>query len=224
MAWTDPVRYPNALEQNDPEGALNTYVIDNVADVDSRVRGAADSISALEASIAGLEASIAGASSYTPSHNIATINSFGSTFASGPWTMEEWDPDVYSILDGGTFVSRDPSDATKLVLAPGETSNYLITIDGYADQGLLVEDYIDLELTIHNSAGTLLIYDRWTTQFNQDTSAGNWYAVGNFNWVWPTAPYRASGIPDGSYLTFKHASWNYSYDFKTTVVQIQRTN
>lgn len=31
MAWTDPVRYPNSLEQNDPEGALNTYVIDNLA-------------------------------------------------------------------------------------------------------------------------------------------------------------------------------------------------
>jgi hypothetical protein len=31
MTWTDPVRYPNALEQADPEGALNTYVIDNLA-------------------------------------------------------------------------------------------------------------------------------------------------------------------------------------------------
>lgn len=30
MAWTDPVAYPNALEQSDPEGALNTYVIDNL--------------------------------------------------------------------------------------------------------------------------------------------------------------------------------------------------
>lgn len=37
MAWTDPKRYPNALEQNDPEGALNTYVIDNIADLDARV-------------------------------------------------------------------------------------------------------------------------------------------------------------------------------------------
>ena len=224
MAWTDPVRYPNALEQNDPEGALNTYVIDNVADVDSRVRGVADSISALEASIAGLESSIAGASSYTPFHNIATINSFGSTSGGTSWTMAEWDPDVYSILDGGTFVSRDPSNATRLVLAPGETSNYLITIDGFADQGLLVEDYVDIDVKIYSSTGTYLMKSDWTTQFNQDTSAGNWYAFGAFNWTFPTAPYVPAGIPDGSYITLEHASWNYNYYMKRVVVQIQRTN
>lgn len=30
MTWTDPVPYPNSLEQNDPEGALNAYVIENL--------------------------------------------------------------------------------------------------------------------------------------------------------------------------------------------------
>lgn len=37
MPYTTPVRYPNSLEQNDPEGALNTYVIDNVANHESRI-------------------------------------------------------------------------------------------------------------------------------------------------------------------------------------------
>ena len=37
MAWTDPVRYPNSLEESDPQGALNTYVIDNVENLGERV-------------------------------------------------------------------------------------------------------------------------------------------------------------------------------------------
>jgi hypothetical protein len=44
MAYTPPVRYPNALEQADPEGALNTYVIDNLVDHETRIANVQQSI------------------------------------------------------------------------------------------------------------------------------------------------------------------------------------
>jgi hypothetical protein len=43
MPYTNPVRYPNALEQADPEGALNQYVIDNIADHEARIKTGIDS-------------------------------------------------------------------------------------------------------------------------------------------------------------------------------------
>lgn len=147
MTYTDPVRYPNALEQADPEGALNTYVIDNIDDINTRVAAVTPTDSPANGEV--LTYTTANGVNWAPpasggpktvfaAQTISNKNQFINTTSNQ--RIKDWGTPY--ITDGAVQISTDP--ATVRVTGAGV---YFITFQGSfrAQQAAQVSDTLWLE-------------------------------------------------------------------------------
>lgn len=158
MPYTNPVRYPNALEQADPEGALNQYVIDNIADHEARINQYAGVYTDEAARDAAITSPTEGMRVYLTAPTVPAATGSATVVPTGITTIyngTSWvcvtEVGAFSTTSATTtsttYVTTLTSDTTavSVTLATGTTA--LVMLSGSYSSNVAVQNYISFSVS-----------------------------------------------------------------------------
>lgn len=234
MSWNPPVRYPNSLEQNDPEGALNTYVIDNIANLDTRVVGLDTRVGDLEGAPAPTVSGLAqinywnaGTSDHYSGSPLGQFVDFQPSLVDG---LAENPP--LTGFSAGSIKGSDPFvtvttdsyfgfDRTKLVFnnaGPGnQATDYVIDFSCYIAP--VFADNVDVTFRFSDPTESYTKSHYVAASVYDTGSYGSFSSYMPFNAVVPVT------VGENWFMYIQAAPWNYtSYSFQSISVRVTQIN